>query len=105
MENYETLSQAITGLKKQGYTEDFNLKEFCIECRGGEFRILHDEFQIDKVYRFEGNSDPDDQSVLYAVSSDKFHLKGILVNGYGIYSDPLTDDMLKKLSYDLDLRD
>jgi len=102
MENYETLSQAINGLKNQGYTEDFNLKAFCLECRGGEFKVLHDEFQIDKVYRFEGDTDPGDQSILFAISSEKFDLKGVLVNGYGIYSDPITDEMQAKLNYDPD---
>jgi hypothetical protein len=97
MENYETLTEAINGLKEQGYKEDFNLKQNCIECRNGEYKIFHDEFQIDKYFRFEGQSDPADESILYAISSDKYHLKGILVNGYGISSESITNEMLTKL--------
>jgi hypothetical protein len=41
---------------------------------------------------------PSDQSILYAISSDKYQLKGVLVNAYGIYSDPVTDEMLEKLT-------
>jgi hypothetical protein len=98
MEAYDTLTEAIAALRKQGYVEDFNLKQNCIECRNGEYRIFHNEFEIDKFFRFEGESNPGDSSILYAISSDKYKLNGVLVNAYGIYSDPVTDEMLNKLS-------
>lgn len=97
MENFDTLVEAINALKTQGYKEDFNLKQDCIECRNGAYKIFHKEFQVDKFFRFEGNTDPDDESILYAISSEKYQLKGILVNGYGIYTDSITDDMLQAL--------
>lgn len=62
MENFDTLTQAMEILKNLGYVEDFNLKQDCIECRQGQFKIFHDEFEIDKVYRFEVMTDPGDQS-------------------------------------------
>ena len=99
MENFDTLSQAIESLRSQGYVEDFNLKQNCLECRQGQFKIFHDEFEIDKVYRFDVMTDPGDQSILYAISSEKYKLKGLLVNAYGIYSDPLTDAMIEKLRH------
>jgi hypothetical protein len=96
--SYDTLTEAIDSLKKEGYIEDFNLKQNCIECRNGEYKIFHDEFQIDTFYRFEGQTDPADESILYAISSDKYDLKGVIVNGYGISSEPLTNEMLDKLN-------
>lgn len=97
MENYETLSQAITALKQQGYNEDFNLKENCLECIAGKKDLLPHEFEIDKSFRFDVNEDPSDQAVLYAISSSIHNMKGLLVNGYGIYSDASSNDMLEKL--------
>lgn len=94
MESYDTLVEAINGLKKEGYTVDFNLRENCIVCN--ELEIFHDEFIIDKFFRFEGDTDPADESILYAISSEKHDLKGILVNGYGISSDSMTNEMLNK---------
>ena len=94
----ETLSQAITELRYEGYTEDFNLHPDCISCREGQIRLMADEFQVDKVYRFEGLTDPADESVVYGISSEKYGIKGVLVNGYGIYTDPLTDALLSRLS-------
>lgn len=97
MESYDTMTEAINGLRKEGYTEDFNLRQNCIECRAGEVKLFHDEFHIDKFFRFEGDSDPADESIVYAVSSPKHNIKGVLVNGYGISSEPLTNEMLEKI--------
>lgn len=97
MENYDTVSEAITALRNQGYSEDFNLRQDCIECRNKTLQLFHSEFEIDKYFRFEGESDPADESIVYAIHSPVHHLKGILVNGYGISSDRLTDEMLEKL--------
>jgi len=97
MKPYNTLSETINDLRKQGYTEDFNLHQDCLECRGGQIKLFTEEFKIDKYYRFEGDSNPSDAAILYAISSDRSGLKGILVNAYGIYSDPITDEMTKKL--------
>jgi hypothetical protein len=97
MENYETLSEAITALKKQGYSEDLNLSGSCLECIAGHKKISPAEFTIDKSFRFDVDEDPSDQAVLYAISSEKHHLKGLLVNGYGVYSDDMTNEMLEKL--------
>lgn len=95
--DFDTLSQAMNVLRDEGYVEDFNLKQNCLECRNGEYKVFHDEFKVDEYYRFEGMSDPGDSSILYAISSDKYKLKGQLVNGYGIYSESITDEMLDKL--------
>ena len=97
MENYDTLSEAITALKGQGYTEDFNLKENCLECIAGRQQLLPHEFHIDKSFRFDVDENPADQAVLYAISSSQHKLKGLLVNGYGLYSDDLANEMLEKL--------
>jgi hypothetical protein len=94
---YHTLSEKMNELRREGYTEDFNLQQNCLECRNGSFKVFTDEFKVDKYYRFEGQTDPADQAILYAISSDIHQLKGVLVNAYGIYSEPITDEMLEKL--------
>jgi len=98
MESYTTLVDAINGLKAQGYTEDFNLQENYIDCTNSKHQLSPEDFKVDKVFRFEGNSDPEDQSVLYAISSEKYNLKGVLVNAYGIYSDNEASEIVKKLN-------
>lgn len=99
--NYQdipTLSQTMADLKKQGYTTDFNLGTQCISCNEKELELFPNDFQIDEVHRFEGASNPDDNAILYAISSEKFSVKGLLVNGYGISADEMTNDMIEKLA-------
>lgn len=95
--NSTTLSETMNQLRKEGYTEDFNLRQNCLECRNGAFKVFADDFKVDNFFRFEGPSNPSDAAILYAISSDRFGLKGVLVNAYGIYSEPMTDELLEKL--------
>ena len=97
-EYYGTLSQTISALKKLGYTLDFNIHEECLACHKTNIQLSSDDFQIDKFYRFEGMSDPEDQSILYAISSPKFKVKGLLVNGYGVGSDEYSSKLINKLN-------
>ena len=98
IEQYDTLSEGIEALRKQGYTDEFNLKGNRIDCRHGEINLFPHEFEIDKVFRFYGPSDVDDESILFAISSAKHGLKGLLVNGYGASSDEMTQEMIEKLN-------
>lgn len=97
MNTMTTVSEVLNKLKGQGYTVDFNLNNNCLICHGNALQIHPDEFVVDKHYRFEGLSDPGDEAIVYAISSIKHDLKGTLVNGYGISSDGITDEMIKAL--------
>lgn len=91
------LAETIEALKADGYVEDFNLRENCLECQKRKFKIFADEFKVDKVFRFDEMSDPSDQAVLYAIRSEKTGLKGTLVNSFGLYSESTTNEMIEAL--------
>ena len=76
MKSYVTLSETLNDLRKEGYTEDFNLLQDCLECRNGQYKVFSNEFKVDKYFRFEGESNPSDSAILYAISSDRVGLKG-----------------------------
>lgn len=92
-----TLSEVTNLLKKRGYTVEFNLKPNHLECTGDDLKILPGEFIVDKHYRFEGISDPGDEAIVFAISSSKHNLKGVLIDGYGISSDGISSEMIKAL--------
>ncbi len=96
MYTYDTLSEAISGLKERGYTIDFNIVADKLVCHHTPVSLAPQEFEITEVHRFEGDTDPADEAVLYAIES-KHNLKGILVNSYGPGSDALGDELIKKL--------
>ena len=94
--HYATVTDAISELRKQGFLVDFNLKENNLEA--DSLKFTSEEFEILDVYRYEGNSDPADEATVYAIESQS-GLKGILVTGYGVSSDAVSTQMLKKLHY------
>ena len=96
MKNYNTLSEAINDLQTNEYPYDFNLKPECLECASLKIEIRPEDFKVDKIYRFEGMSSTDNNSILYAISSKK-ELKGLLVDAYGVYAENISEAMRKKL--------
>jgi hypothetical protein len=98
MNTMTTVSEVLSKLKNEGYTVDFNLEDNCLVCHENTLQVHPDEFVVDRHFRFEGASDPGDEAVVYAISSEKHHIKGTLTNGYGIYSNKLVDEMIKALN-------
>lgn len=96
---YETVSEAIKDLTKRGYTTDFEIltETECLICNKTSAQLSPDEFEIDETYRFEGSTDPGDEMIVFAISSLKHNLKGIVVNAYGMYSDSATSKIVERL--------
>lgn len=96
MENYETLVDALDKLKERGYDADFATQSVCLYCGDLDIRLDPEDFHVDEIYRFEGDSNPDDNTVLYAITSAT-GVKGTLVDSYGAYAGTLSFDMANKL--------
>lgn len=97
-ESYGTLSETIKGLQKEGYTLDFNISPEFVQGDKPNRTISSEDFVIDKIYQFEGETNPNHQAILYAISSAKFNVKGVLVNDYGISSNQGYSTLISKLS-------
>jgi hypothetical protein len=98
MISYDTLTDALTGLRQRGYTVDFNIAFDKITCSKNEILLKPEEFEIVEVYRFEGDTDPGDENVVYAVESKIGNVKGVLTSAYGTYAESISNDMIQKLS-------
>lgn len=96
---YDTVSEATKGLMERGYTTDFKLltEDESITFDGNDKPLSANDFQIDETHRFEGDTDPGDEMIVYAISSQKHQMKGLLVNAFGLYSDPETFKIVEKL--------
>lgn len=95
---YDTLSAAVNDLQERGYTDDLSLAEDRVVCNGRSTSLHPDDFHIDEFHRFEGETDPADESIVYAISSEKHGVKGILVNAFGPRANSLTQEMVAKLA-------
>jgi len=93
----KTLSEVMEILRKRGYTEDFNLLEEHISYKEGGEKVNITDIVIDKVYRFTGLNDLDDEATLYAMRNTRDGALGVFVNGYSIYSDPRANKILSQI--------
>lgn len=98
MPNYDTVSTALNSLKERGYTKDFNIAFDKMICKETNECLNPNEFEITEVYRFEGETNPSDEAIVYAIVSKDGSIKGAAVNAYGMYADAMSDEMIKKLS-------
>jgi hypothetical protein len=71
---YDTAANAIEELKSKGYAIDFNLQS--------NITGHVDQFKIKAIYRYEGETDPADEIIIYAIESSN-GLKGTFITGYG----------------------
>lgn len=92
---YATVLEAIKQLRDAGFTVDFNIEGNFLSANSSKYHI--DDFEIVEVYRYEGDSNPDEESTVYGVAS-KDGVKGILVTSYGMYIDDISEELLQKLS-------
>ncbi|AYB33144.1 phosphoribosylpyrophosphate synthetase [Chryseolinea soli] len=69
MQNYESLDDALSALKKKGYEDDLATDSFCLYCSDLDLRLDPEDFHVDEIDRVEGNSNPGDSTTVYAISS------------------------------------
>ena len=83
-------------LEKHGYTEQFRVEKG--KLIGSESKKSYKPKDVKGVnfYRFEGISDPDDMSILYAIETSD-GCKGTLTDAYGRYSDEDTGNFMKEV--------
>jgi hypothetical protein len=81
-----TLSEVMNKLKANGYKHDFEIENDLLVGKGIDKKYHADELTIKKTYRFEGDSDPADMSILFAIETNDGH-KGTYVDAFGLYGD------------------
>lgn len=95
---YQTLTEGLADLKQRGFTVDFNLAFDRVVCRSTGIFLYPADFEIVEMHHFDGQTDPGDDNILYAISSKDQRIKGVLVSAYGVYSEDMDAGMLKKLT-------
>lgn len=98
MNSYTTVSEAVNDLVRKGYADRLQLEADCLYCAEKQTRLSPNAFHIDAFYRFEGETDPADETIVYAISSVDEEVKGVLVNAFGVYADTATDELISKLA-------
>jgi len=85
-QDLNTMVDCLNSLVRQGFTEDFKARSKGLESLETNKMYSPDQVKILNFYRFEGNSDPADNSILYAIETSDGK-RGTLVDAYGPYAD------------------
>ena len=89
-----TLAGVMQDLAARGFTEQFKAGPAGLfAVRTGQ-TFAPSEVTICEDYRFEGESDPDDMSIVYAIES-RDGTRGTLVDAFGVYADPAVGSILE----------
>jgi hypothetical protein len=97
-----TISKVLERLDEKSYGRELVITGDRAHFDGRPDTYQPTQLTVVKVYRFEGESDPADMSVIYAIRADDGQ-KGFLLNAYGTYSDqdnPYYDDFIRGVLMD-----
>jgi hypothetical protein len=93
----DTVTEALEILVADGYTESFDVRAGRVRCHAcGD---AHDagEAVVERIYRFEGTSDPDYEDIVFGLHCPVCDARGTLVSAYGPGADPEELDALRIL--------
>ncbi|MCS3530339.1 hypothetical protein [Chryseobacterium sp. JUb7] len=87
LDRMTTLSQVMSKLAERGIHREFRMNEHCeMKFENSEKNYHPDELTILKTYRFEGDSNPDDNAVLYVLKDTSGNI-GMIIDSYGADSN------------------
>ena len=92
----DPLSEKLAELEQQGYEADFKMESGKLKVIDSDQSFSADELIINEDFRFEGESNPDDLSILYAIEA-KDGTKGTVVHAYGPGADDDISEFMKKV--------
>lgn len=92
----DTLTERMEDLKNRGFKEEFKVEGNNMKSQDGTKSYKSDELKVVEHYRFEGQSDPGDMTIIYGIITND-NTKGILVDGFGTYSDQEQAEFMHKV--------
>lgn len=83
----KTLVECHKKMMEDGYREDFVIEDMLLKCLDTGKKYIPQEIAIVNFFRFEGQTDPGDSSIMYVLETQDGK-KGTMIDSYGVYSDP-----------------
>jgi len=98
MASEQSLLEVLAELRDAGYTADFAAAAGGLRCSNCHQVHPPEVAGIDRIDRFEGASDPDDETILVALSCIHCGARGTLVASYGPTASAEEADVLVRLT-------
>ena len=93
----ESVAEALQRLTAAGYTDDYRAEAQGLRSPSNGTVHPPGLFHVDEIVRFEGDSDPSDESAVFALTSEADGTKGTYTVGFGPMMDALDADMVGRL--------
>ncbi len=92
----KTLVSALNKLILSGYIEDYKVTDKGLKSLKTEKVYQPGDIKVSDFYRFEGSSDPGDESILYAIETNDGS-KGTLTDAFGPSGDAKVTAFMQKV--------
>jgi hypothetical protein len=93
----ETVSEALRRLNTAGYADEYVAEANGLKSRSSGTIQPPERFRVDEIVRFEGDSDPSDESAIFALASEADGSKGTYTVAYGPMMDSRDAEMVRRL--------
>jgi hypothetical protein len=94
----ETVLEAVQLLEAEGYTATLTIRaDGTVRCGSCAQTNSVSDALVDRVYRFEGASDPDDEAIVLGVRCPRCDAKSTFVSAFGPNADPAVLEHLQML--------
>ena len=93
----QTVAGALEQFRERGYRQEMSITAGRLQVGGTERTYRPHEVAVRDYWRFEGVSDPGDESVVYAIETTD-GVKGTLVDAYNAYADPSVGEFLRAVA-------
>lgn len=91
-----TLTSCVNKVVKDGYTDSFKVtRQGLYSCAKSKY-YQPEDVRVINFYRFEGESDPADMSIMYVIETSD-GVKGTLIDAFGPYSDDSVTAFMKQV--------
>jgi len=95
-DSMKTLTSCTRMLSEKGFEVQFKAHKHGLESLNTHEVFLPEDVKIVDFYRFEGESDPSDNVILYAIETSDGE-KGTLTDAYGAYYDAKVSEFIKEV--------
>ena len=93
----QTVAGALDQFRDRGYRREMAIKAGRLEVDGTDRTYRPDEVVVCDYWRYEGVSDPGDESVVYAIETTD-GTKSTLVDAFNAYADPSLGEFLRAVT-------
>lgn len=94
--NMTDMEKVTKKLEADGYTDQYKVEKGKLHDLTNDKKYKPKDVKAVNFYRFEGISNPDDMSILYAIETSDGR-KGTLSDAYGLYSDDETGEFFQQI--------